>query len=121
MKLVYIAGPRVGSDYHQTERHIGYAREWAEKLARAGHAYYSPQLNTAHFDVIAPDIGNDFWREMNLKILRRCDAVLVLPGCDDEEATKRDIHFANTWGIPLAIDIEEIEELPTSKAEQAGP
>lgn len=120
MKLVYITGPRVGSDYHQTDRHIGYAREWAEKLARAGHAFYCPQLNTAHFDVVAPDISNDFWREMDLKILRRCDAVLLVPGWDNDDVTKRDVHYANTWGIPIAVDIDEIEGLPPSKAEQGG-
>jgi len=121
MKLVYITGPYTGSDYHQTERHIAYAREWADKLARAGHAFYCPHLNTGHFDTIAPDVSNHFWREMNLSILRRCDALLLVPGWDNDEVTKRDVHYAEAWGIPVVVTIDEIAELPPAKAEKPGP
>ena len=120
MKLVYIAGPYMGSNYHETESYIAYARGWAERVARAGHAYYCPHLNNGHFDAIAPDVPKDFWREMNVNILRRCDAVLLLPGWDTDEATQRDVHYAETWGIPVAVDVDQIGELPARKAEKSG-
>jgi hypothetical protein len=120
MKLVYIAGPYMGTDYHQTEQYITYAREWADKLARAGHAFYAPQLNTAHFDAVAPDVPKYFWQEMNLAILHRCDALLLVPGWDNDEETKRDMHYAETWGIPIVVDIDEIGGLSGPKDEKTG-
>jgi hypothetical protein len=115
MKLIYISGPYVGGSYHQTEAYITYAREWAEKLARAGHAFYCPHLNSGHFDAIAPDVPAPFWREMNMYILRRCDAMLLPPGWDNDEATKRDMEFADKWGIPTVLDIDEIAQLRVPK------
>jgi len=120
VKLVYISGPHVGSNYHQTEAYITYAREWAEKLARAGHAFYCPHLNTAHFDIITPDVPEYFWREMNLNILRRCDVVLLVPGWDNDEATKRDMEYAERWGIPVVVDIDEIAQVRVPKAKGSG-
>jgi len=120
MKLVYITGPNVGSSYHQTEAYITYAREWAERLARAGYAFYCPHLNTAHFDTIAPDVPETFWREMNLNILRRCDAALVVPGWDNDEATRRDAEYAERWGVPVVLDIDEIAQLRVKKTRRSG-
>lgn len=118
MKLVYITGPYMGDNYHQTEGYITYAREWAEKVARAGHAFYCPHLNAAHFDAIAPDVPKYFWREMNLDILRRCDALLLVPGWDNDEVTQRDVHYAEGWGIPVVVDIDQIAEIPAKKGEK---
>ncbi len=120
MKLIYISGPHIGSTYHQTEAYITYAREWAEKLAHAGHAFYCPHLNTAHFDTISPDVPESFWREMNANILRRCDAVLLLPGWDNEEATRRDVEFAENARVPVIVDIDEIADLRVEKTKRSG-
>ena len=120
MKLIYITGPNVGSSYHQTEAYITYAREWAEKLARAGYAFYCPHLNTAHFDIIAPDVPEAFWREMNLNILRRCDAALLVPGWDNDEATRRDVEYAERWGVPVVLGIDEIAQLRVKKTKRSG-
>jgi hypothetical protein len=120
MKLIYVSGPYIGSTYHQTDAYITYAREWAEKLARAGHAFYCPHLNTGHFDTIARDVPAPFWREMNLNILRRCDAVLLLPGWDNEEASRRDVEYAENWGIPVIVDIDEIAQLRVEKEKRSG-
>jgi len=120
MKLVYVTGPYMGADYHQTEGYVAYAREWAEKLARAGHAFYCPHLNNAHFDAIAPDVPKQFWREMNAAILHRCDALLLVPGWDNDEVTLRDVQYAETWGIPVAVTIDEIAQLPAPKREKTG-
>jgi hypothetical protein len=120
MKLVYIAGPYTGSSYHQTEAYMTYAREWAEKVARAGHAFYCPHLNTAHFDAIAPDVPKYFWREMNLNVLHRCDALLLVPAWENDEATQRDVHYAEEWGIPVVVDVNQIAELPGGKAKESG-
>jgi hypothetical protein len=52
---------------------------------------------------------------MNMSILHRCDALLLVPGWDNDEETKRAVHYAETWGIPVAVTLDEISRLPESK------
>lgn len=78
MKIVYIAGPYNGPDYHRIEENIGQARKAAAFLAENGIGFFCPHLNSAHFEVITPNVGEAYWREMDLKFLPMCDAMLML-------------------------------------------
>lgn len=119
MKLIYIAGPyaaRIANPmdswqkYHIVEGHILEARKAAHNLIKWGIGYYCPHLNSAHFETIAPQVPNDFWYEMDLKILRNCDAVYLLPNWKDSVGTRAEVEFANNHGIRV-FDTDEFTDL----------
>lgn len=106
MKLVYVAGPYTAPEghnhrgYHTTDRYIGVAREASAWLAENGIGYYCPHLNSAHFEVITPDVKPAFWYEMDFLILEHCDAMLVLPGYQESKGTLEEIRFCRDHHIP---------------------
>jgi len=118
MKIVYIAGPYMGKthdsySYHEIERNIGAAREAAAALVREGYGFFCPHLNSAHFEVITPEVEADFWRDMDLCLLKAADAVLMLPrwessrGAGAERIAGLDALLPIYYSIPeLCADLE---------------
>lgn len=77
-KLVYIAGPYTAETHSLIEHNINVARTAAIWCAEHEIHYFCPHLNTAHFEFWAPKVSRYFYYEMDLNILRRCDAILLL-------------------------------------------
>lgn len=102
MKIVYIAGPygNPKTGYHKIDRNIAQAREAADWLANLGGiGYFCPHLNSAHFEVIAPDVDNDYWLEMDKEILRRCDAILMIQDWNISKGAMAELDLAQDLGL----------------------
>lgn len=97
MKIVYLAGPYRGANPAETERNIRTAQRYAMALTEAGIAVYSPHLNTAHFDGLQPD---EWFFKHGLEMLRRCDALVVMPGFENSSGTLREVMEAQKLQIP---------------------
>lgn len=106
MKVVYIAGP-----YGDAGGFVR-ARELAATLAINDIGFCCPHLNSAHFEVITPEVPVSFWRELDLKLLQACDGVAVLAGWQRSEGTKAEIAEAEKLGLRVfyLTDLEELEE-----------
>lgn len=79
MYTVYIAGPFTGNDkIHDIEANIIEASKYAAELARHGYAFICPHKNTKDFQHL-DDVKTDFWYEMDIELLRRCDGILMMP------------------------------------------
>ena len=68
--FVYIAGPYSGrthdyNSYNEIEINISKAREAAKFLAENGIPFFCPHANSAHFEVITPSVGLDYWYKMD--------------------------------------------------------
>jgi hypothetical protein len=109
MKLVYVAGPYSGPDYLSIDTHIAAARESCANLATSRIGFISPHMNSAHFEVITPEVPYDFWIEMTLEIMRRCDAVYVLPGWAESKGTIGELDEASRLGLPIFHCGDELE------------
>jgi hypothetical protein len=95
MKLVYIAGPYRGHDYLDIDRNIAAAREAAAWLATFNIGFFCPHLHSAHFEVITPDVAPEFWLDLDIKLMRMCDAMYLLPGWEHSSGACAEIA---DWG-----------------------
>ncbi len=111
MKFCYVAGPYTGRDWLEVDAHINVAREASAWLARNGVGYYCPHLNSAHFDVIVPEVPIGWWYEMDYQFVHACGAMLVLPGYEKSFGTQREIDLAATRGMPIFYWCDDESEL----------
>jgi len=105
MKLVYVAGPFRGPNHWAIAENIRRAEALALEVWRLGASCICPHLNTAHFQGVLPD---DVWLEGDLEQVKRCDAVLVVPGWENSKGTKGEIEFAAAHGIPVFFDLSSL-------------
>lgn len=103
MKLVYLSGPITGSgDRMQNARK---AIDAADELMRLGYAVICPNLND--FWQLVYQHEYEEWLAMDFEYVRRCDAVLRLPG--DSSGADREVAFAKGAGIPVYYSVEELD------------
>lgn len=98
MKVVYIAGPFRGETSWEVAENVRAAERVGLEVARLGYMPLTPHANTAHFDGCLPDA---FWLEGTLELLRRCDAVVLVPGWERSRGTKAEIREAEARKIPV--------------------
>lgn len=113
MRIVYIAGPYAGpthdgKSYYEISRNILEAREWAKRVIEAGAFPFTPHLNSFHMELDV-DRSADWWREADLEMLRRCDAILLIPGWDRSKGARMERAFAVDHGIRTLYSIEELK------------
>lgn len=118
MKFVYVAGPYTGEDWFQVDANINQAREAAAWLARNGVGYHCPHLNSAHFEVLVPEIANEWWYEMDYRFLHACDGVLVLPGYGKSRGTKAEMAMAEEREMPIFFWLNDGSEADSGELQQ---
>lgn len=94
--LVYIAGKYRGKNSNEVWHNIMLAREYGEKVALQGHMPVIPHMNGMFMDGIQDD---QFWLDGTLELMRRCDAILLLPNWQDSVGAKSEWHEAQRIGL----------------------
>lgn len=77
MRVVYIAGPFRAPTQWGIVENTRNAERWGKVVAEAGGMPLIPHANTQHFHGLQTEA---FWVEGTLELLRRCDALLLIPG-----------------------------------------
>lgn len=118
--FVFISGPYRGrSDpkywcenlsYFGIDDNINDARRWASYFAIEGIPFFCPHLNSAHFEVITPDVPEDFWLNMDLEILSHATAIYMMEGWENSEGATNERKKAEEWGITVYDDFDELVE-----------
>lgn len=98
MRLVYIAGPYRAATAWGVECNIQAARKVGADVVLLGAYAVIPHSNTAHFDGLASD---EFWLEGTLELMRRCDAVLMVPGWEASTGARGERAEAERLGPPV--------------------
>ncbi len=97
--VIYIAGPYRGASAWRIYRNTHRAECVANLVWEAGHYALCPHANTAHASEHVTDAQ---YIDGTMELMRRCDAVLVLPNSDKSEGTRGEIQEAINIGIPVA-------------------
>jgi len=115
IKVIYIAGKYTGKthgpeSYIEIERNILVAREWAIKVMSLGGCIaLTPHLNSAHMECDFNRMGNDFWYEADIEMMKRCDAVFLLPNWKDSTGAIKEEKVAREVGLPVFDNLPELE------------
>ncbi len=98
--LVFISGPYAKPDPVVNTRNAILA---GEEVLKLGHIPFIPHLNHL-WHLISPH-NEDFWYAYDLIWLRKCDAILRLPG--ESKGADNEMVKAKAWGIP-EFKLEEV-------------
>ena len=97
--VVYVGGPyRDKRGAYYIHQNILRALDVTRQLWAAGFPALCPHSNTALLDGAAPD---EVWLKGYLGMLKRCDAIVVLPGSENSAGTQGEIAEAKQRGIPV--------------------
>jgi hypothetical protein len=110
MKVIYIAGRyRDKRGEYYVRMNIREAEHSALHVWHWGGAAICPHKNTAGFGG-AFGISDETWLEGALEIMRRCDAVWMLPGWESSEGAKQEKAVAEYYKLPLLYNEGDVYE-----------
>jgi nucleoside 2-deoxyribosyltransferase len=98
VKVIYIAGKYRGPNAWAIEQNIRAAEEVAAKVWEMGHVALCPHANSRHMDGVASD---DVFLAGTLELMRRCDAVVLVPNWRDSEGARAEVAEAERLGLPV--------------------
>jgi len=109
---VYIAGPYGDRDPFCTiEARINESRRAARELAIRGIPFYSPHLNCAHFEVIAPEATEDFWKAMGMGFVENAWGMWMLEGWTASRGSMAERDRAEELGLELWGPLHTAKEI----------
>lgn len=97
-KVIYIAGKYRGRTPWEVEQNIRAAEEVAAKVWAAGMVALCPHANSRHMDGVASD---EHFLAGTLELMRRCDAVVLVPNWRDSAGAQAEVAEADRLGIPV--------------------
>lgn len=104
-KVVYLAGPYRASSEYEVHRNIQQAELVALEVWRIGAVCICPQKNTAYYGGALPD---EVWLAGDLELVRRSDAVLMVPGWELSPGSVSEKNFAESLSIPVFLTVDEL-------------
>jgi len=109
MKVAYVAGPYTADTIHGVVQNIRNAEAVAVELWKMGYAVICPHKNTALFDGICED---SVWLEGDLKILKRCDILVLAKGWRSSKGACKEVKIAIEYHIPAYCWETERDNIP---------
>jgi len=106
---IYVAGPYTHGDV-AVNIHNAYVA--ANRLADMGFAPFLP--HATHFWHLLFPRPYEFWLDLDHQFLPCCAAVLRLPGASN--GADKEVQFAQTLGIPVFTEIDDLAKHFTQRA-----
>lgn len=107
MKLVYIAGPYRAATPWGVEQNIRAAEDVAVRVHKAGMFAVCPHANSRHMEGVADDAH---FLAGTMEMMRRCDAVLLVPGWQRSAGSRGEVAEAERLGIPVFGSHDRVTE-----------
>jgi hypothetical protein len=98
MKVVYIAGPFTGKTAWDVECNVREAEKIALQVAKAGAMPLCPHTNSRFF---YGQCTADFWYDGTLELLKRCDAIVMLPNWQASKGSLMEHTYAKEHGMQV--------------------
>jgi hypothetical protein len=108
IKLVYVAGRYRGKTPSNVALNIAAAQHVGLLVAQSGAMPVIPHKNTEGFEHLDPSIHDEFWLEGTLAIMRKCDAVVLVPGWEQSSGTRGEVAESQRLGIPVYLSVSDM-------------
>lgn len=108
MRVIYTAGPYRADGWHNVFENILKARTAARALWLKGWVVICPHANSILMD--GPDIPANMFIEGDLEIIRRCDAICMLPGWEKSEGSQIEYGLALELEMPVYFGVENVPD-----------
>lgn len=105
MKLVYVAGPYRSENAWAVEANIRNAEEETFALAQLGYVGVCVHSMYRYFD---GTLTAEYWLAATLEVMKRCDAVLLLPGWAESAGSVKEKAAAEALGIPVFTSLRTL-------------
>jgi len=105
MKVIYIAGPYRAESNWQIELNVRKAEELSLEVWKRGAVPICPHTMTRFFQNELPD---ETWLKGFIELLRRCDAIFLLPGWERSQGTITEMVFAIDHNMKVLMDIDDL-------------
>jgi len=107
VKIIYVAGPYRNPSEHMVLKNIMAARDKALFVWRNGGVAICPHLNT-FFMGGAFELPDKTWLDGDLEIIRRCDAIWMIPGWEGSGPSKREEEEAKLYGLKRLYSEQQV-------------
>jgi hypothetical protein len=115
--LVYVAGPFTGADRVAVEANIMRAALRGVEVAKLGACPIVPHSNTS-----LPEYEHvqsyKFWIAATLEMMRRCDALLTVPGWELSSGARGEVNEMTNMGRPVFHDLAALAAWLDAKARE---
>lgn len=109
--LVYLASKYTEKHPYLIQRNIDRARLCAQEVALAGCCPITPPLIGPHFEGIQDYL---WWGEAYMNLLRRCDAVFMVPGYQRSNGAMKELTEALRLEMPVFYRLVDLREWMSS-------
>jgi hypothetical protein len=99
MDLIYISGHYTADTDAGIQANIDAAKVVAERLALRGLHFFCPHLNT--YDMHRLPVFPQFWYDLDINILRRCDAIYIMTGWENSKGARWELKVARAIGLKV--------------------
>jgi hypothetical protein len=114
MKVIYVAGPYSGASAKDISENVALAAEVGQEIMRRGHAVVCPHTMTHDWDIRTGLEYQDFL-DMDLELLRRCDAICMVPGWETSHGSLGELELAKNLGKEIfesPLDVPDLRSDP---------
>jgi Domain of unknown function (DUF4406) len=118
LRIVYLAGRYNGNTLAEVAHNIDEARKVALELAKRRIPFLCTILQTAHFDSLLSerDPGYGYWIQCSLEVVKRCDAIFLIPSWQQSNGARKEVESARAHGLPVFQDIEMLTDWVSRRA-----
>ena len=106
MRVIYVAGPITADTAWKREGNIRKAEEAALEIWKMGAAAICPHTMCRFFQ---GELGEEEVLNGDFEILRRCDAVLFLPGWQTSPGSVREHRMAIEHNVPRLFSLMDVK------------
>lgn len=117
MRVVYVAGKFTGKNSWEIHRNVCRAEVLGLAVAETGAMPLIPHKNTSNFHGTVTD---EFWYEGTLELLKRCDAMILVPGWEDSKGVKAEMNWARANNMPVFERVDELKGWLQAKETNMG-
>lgn len=113
MKVVYVVGKFRAPTHWGVVQNVRAAEAVALEVWRAGAAALCPHLNCANFEGAVGDTPENatIWLEGDIEMMKRCDAIVLVPGWENSTGGKEEVRIAIEEGLPVFAAEGAVEDL----------